>query len=144
MLLEPLSALLGAWKAPFDPSDYLLMTVFPSVASSPTSRSVPAVDVPTTVAMSQLANMYLLFAIGEALVLRSTSDLHVWRVFLFGLLVADIGHLLALRPLGHAVYWNVLEWNAMAIGNVGFVYVGALTRLCFLSGIGITPSKRSD
>ena len=65
--------------------------------------------------------MYLLFAINEALVLRSTSDLRVWRTVLLGLLIADLGHLYSVRALGMDIYWNVLKWNKMDFGNVGFV-----------------------
>lgn len=142
LFIEPLSALLGAWKAHFDQIDYLSMTA----AGHPTAKTlsiIPPLHVAETVSLSQLANLYLLFSLNEAVVLRSTADLRVWRALLFGLLVADLGHLYALRPLGHATYWKFWDWNAMAIGNVGFVYVGAATRLCFLLGVGIRAPEPS-
>ncbi|TKA69590.1 hypothetical protein B0A49_05236, partial [Cryomyces minteri] len=85
-----------------------------------------------------LANLYLLFALNEALVLRSTSDIRLWRTLLAGLLIADFEHLYSVSPLGPDVYYKVTTWNAMAWGNVGFVYCGALMRIAFLSGCGLT------
>ena len=69
--------------------------------------------------------------------LRSTSDLRVWRTLLFGLLVADFGHLYSVSGLGSHVYWNASLWTAMDWGNVGFVYLGAMMRTAFLLGIGL-------
>lgn len=112
------------------------------------SASAPAAghDIPTatSVVLSQLANLYFFFTLNEALVLRSTSDLRVWRTLLFGLLVADFGHLWSLRPLGHHVYWDVAAWNAMDVGNVFIVYLGASMRVAFLLGVGLSSSPRPE
>ena len=59
------------------------------------------------------------------LVLRSTSDLRVWKTVLVGLLIADFGHLYSVHSLGYAIYYRAWSWNAMHWGNIGFVYVGA-------------------
>ena len=90
----------------------------------------------------QLSNLYLLFALNEYLVLSSTSSLRTWRRLLFCLLIADFGHLATMIPLAQekgwaSVFWRVWEWNAMEWGSVGFVYVGALSRICFLLGVGV-------
>lgn len=59
------------------------------------------------------------------------------------LLLADFGHLYTVHPVGLSIYWDVLRWNAIDWGNLGFVYVGAITRICFLLGIGFpAPSAR--
>jgi hypothetical protein len=34
------------------------------------------------------------------------------------------------------VYYRFWEWNSMYWGNLGFVYVGAAMRSCFLLGVG--------
>ncbi|RDL40468.1 Uncharacterized protein BP5553_00447 [Venustampulla echinocandica] len=136
LVIEPISALVGAYFAHFQPPTYLTLT-HPSL---PTPSGVP-LPLSTTIALSQLANLYLLFALNEALVLRSTSDLRVWRTLLFGLLIADFGHLYSVSGLGHGIYWKVTEWNSMAWGNVGFVYVGACMRMCFLAGVGLGTEK---
>jgi hypothetical protein len=130
LIIEPISALAGAYMAYFQPANYLTLT-------TPLSPSPSDLPLSTSIVLTQLANLYLLFAINEGLVLRSTSDLRVWKTVLFGLLIADLGHLYSVKGLGVAGYWKIWEWNAMAWGNVGFVYAGALMRICFLSNVGI-------
>ena len=133
LTIEPISALVGAYFANFQPQTYLQLT---HVSSAPHGT----IPLGTQVVLTQLANLYFLFAINEALVLRSTSDLRVWRTLLFGLLVADFGHLYSVWGLGAAVYWKVQDWSAMDWGNVGFVYAGAIMRISFLLGIGVPTS----
>ncbi|KAK5659760.1 hypothetical protein OQA88_971 [Cercophora sp. LCS_1] len=129
LLIEPLSALLGAYYAHFDKVQYLTYTDAAS-APSPIPRG-------TSIAMSQLANLYFFFAINEALVLRSTSDLRVWKTVLFCLLIGDIGHLYTVRELGLPIYWSVWQWNPIDWGNIPFVYLGASMRIAFLANIGL-------
>lgn len=137
--IEPLSALAGAYYAHVHPTTYLSLT-HSQISSAPFPTIPSPLPLSTTIALTQLANLYLLFALNEALVLRSTADLRVWRTLLFGLLVADFGHLWSVKALGTGVYWRVWEWNSMAWGNVGFVYVGAAMRMCFLGGVGMGGS----
>ena len=139
LIIEPISALVGAFYAHFKPLAYLQMT---HTASSPSYIST--IPLSTNIVLTQLANLYLLFALNEALVLRSTSDLRVWKTVLFGLLIADFGHLYSVSALGPEVYWNVLKWNAMDWGNVGFVYAGATMRMAFLSGIGLNAKSSQE
>lgn len=130
--LEPISALAGAFYNQFRQARYLQLL---DAASAPdTDVSVP---LSTSVAMSQLANMYLFFALNEAIVLRSTADLRVWRAVLLVLLLADFGHLWSMRALGGRVYWDAAAWNAGDLGNVPWVYAGATMRMCFLAGVGL-------
>jgi hypothetical protein len=136
LTIEPISALLGAYFAHFQPQAYLQLT---HAASAPQNH----IPIGTQVVLTQLANLYLLFAINEALVLRSTSNLRVWRTLLFGLLVADFGHLFSVFKLGSDVYWRVQYWSAMDWGNVAFVYVGALTRIAFLCGFGLATETHA-
>ncbi|TGO28813.1 hypothetical protein BPAE_0022g00030 [Botrytis paeoniae] len=133
LIIEPISTLAGAYYAHFQPHNYLLLTHAPS-SPYPTPNDIP---LSSHIVLTQLANLYLLLALNEALVLRCTSDLRVWKVFLFGLLVADFGHLYSVKDLGWSIYWNVGEWNKMAWGNVGFVYVAAAMRMAFLRGWGL-------
>ncbi|KAH8738147.1 hypothetical protein BGZ61DRAFT_526146 [Ilyonectria robusta] len=138
-LIEPLSALVGAFYSHFRQHEYLSL-----LNAASTAEQVP---LSTSVALSQLSNMYLFFALNEALVLRSTADLRVWRAVLTVLLLADLGHLYSLRELGLEIYYNVAGWNVSDLGNVPWVYVGATLRVCFLAGIGLGESralKRKD
>ncbi|KAK8056000.1 hypothetical protein PG993_001227 [Apiospora rasikravindrae] len=135
MLVEPISALVGAYYAHFRKADYLTLT---HAATAPPGDAIPA---GTSIVLSQLANLYLLFALNEALVLRATSDLFVWKTVLFVLLLADLGHLYSVSALGLRVYWDVASWNAIDWGNVPFVYLGASMRIAFLLGVGISGGR---
>ncbi|KAI1742291.1 hypothetical protein F4680DRAFT_45781 [Xylaria scruposa] len=134
LIIEPLSALVGAFYAHFRQDAYLRLTD----ASSAPSQAIP---LGTSIALSQLANLYLLFALNEALVLRCTGDLTVWKVVLLVLLVADFGHLLSVSAHGSWIYWDFTRWNAIDWGNVPFVYLGASMRIAFLSGVGLGGGK---
>jgi hypothetical protein len=138
LYVEPISALAGMYYAAIHPSDYLLDLVSP--IQSDFGRT--ALDTPTRMALFQLSNLYFLFALNEHLVLSSTSSLKTWRRLLFSLLVADFGHLATMIPAGTEIFWNVSKWNAMAWGSVGFVYLGASLRLCFLAGVGLGHDER--
>lgn len=139
LVLEPISALVGAFYNQFLQHRYLQLL---DEASAPQE-----VTLATSVAMSQLANMYMFFAINEALVLRSTTDMKVWRAVLFVLLVADFGHLYSMKELGPKIYYDVFGWNAGDLGNVLWVYAGATMRICFLTGVGLgntAPLKKKQ
>ena len=134
LLIEPIATLAGAFYAFLGQQTYLDLT-HASSAPSP-------IPLGTSIAMSQLANLYFAFALSEALVLRATSDLRVWKAMLFCLLVADFGHLSTVWALGPRIYWSVSEWNAIDWGNIGFVYVGASMRIAFLSGLGFASEGK--
>ena len=133
LYIEPISALAGAYYAAAHQDDYLCDLVTPT--NSQFTRV--AVDTPTSMSLFQLANLYLLFALNEHLVLSSTSSLKTWRRLLSCLLVADLGHLTTMSPAGAEIFWSVWRWNAMAWGSIGFVYLGATIRICFLTGVGL-------
>lgn len=134
LIIEPISALAGAYFAHFRQAEYLTLT---HAATAPTP-----IPTGTSIVLSQLANLYLLFALNEALVLRSTNSLVVWKTVLFGLLVADLGHLYSVAAVGPRVYWDVTSWNAIDWGNVPFVYLGASMRVAFLAGVGLSGGQR--
>lgn len=138
LFVEPVSALVGAYYAHFQQRDYLLLT---DSSSAPVLTPIPT---GTSIVLSQLANLYLLFALNEALVLRSTSDLRVWKTVLFVLLLADLGHLYSIKTLGLDIYlpWNFLRWNAIDWGNIPFVYLGATMRIAFLADVGMGASSK--
>lgn len=133
LLIEPIAALVGAYYAHFKPEEYLGLT-HADTAPSP-------IPLGTKVALSQLGNLYLFFALNEALVLRSTGDIRVWKTVLFVLLVADLGHLYTVKELGWRVYFDVTSWNAIDWGNVPFVYAGATMRILFLADVGFGKAQ---
>lgn len=136
LIIEPISALVGAYYAHLNQNEYLNLT---HASSAPS-----VVPTGTSIVLSQLANLYFLFALNEALVLRSTSDIRVWKTVLFCLLVADIGHIYTVRQLGLQIYWSVLNWNAIDWGNIPFVYLGAILRLAFLGNVGLGARGKND
>lgn len=135
--IEPVATLAGAYFAWLDPQTYIQLT---DPASAPGILGLPTA---TNVVLRQLGNLYVAFALNEALVLRATTDLKVWRALLLVLLIADFGHLYSCYALGPKAYYDVANWNAMAYGNYLFVYCGALTRICFLSGVGMGGPKKA-
>ncbi|KAK7024848.1 hypothetical protein R3P38DRAFT_2951441 [Favolaschia claudopus] len=132
LYIEPISALAGAYYAAFQPDNYLKDLSLPGL-----QLDSPSLTTQNRMVLLQLANLYLLFALNEHLVLSSTNSLKTWRRLLFGLLVADFGHLVSMAPLGAEVFWRVGDWNAMVWGSVGFVYAGASMRMSFLAGLGL-------
>lgn len=136
LFIEPVSALAGAFYNHFRQARYLELL---HAASAP--QSADAVPLSTSVAMSQLANMYFFFALNEALVLRATSDIRIWRAVLLVLLIADFGHLYSMSELGFQIYYDVGNWNIGDWGNIPWVYAGATMRLCFLGGVGLGKWK---
>lgn len=134
LIIEPISTIVGAYYAHCRQAEYLALT---DAASAP-GASIP---LGTSIALSQLANLYLLFALNEALVLRATSDMRVWRAVLFALLVADLGHLYSVSGHGASIYWDVARWNAIDWGNIPFVYLGAAMRTAFLAGFGLSGGQ---
>ncbi|KAI1505457.1 hypothetical protein F5X99DRAFT_368053 [Biscogniauxia marginata] len=145
LIAEPLAALTCAYHAHFRQDAYL--SSFASFSSSPSSSQEGGETIPpaTSVALSQLASQYLLSALAEALVLRSTGDLAVWRTLLAALLAADLGRLYALSSLGlgqgaYDVYWDARAWDAVGWTCVPLVYLGIAARVAFLCGVGLGRS----
>ncbi|KAF1819729.1 uncharacterized protein K489DRAFT_383295 [Dissoconium aciculare CBS 342.82] len=139
LYIEPVSTFAGFYYAFFRQREYMDMTMSHdlNILSSQDGSNV-GVSTRESIVLNQLANMYLAFALNEGLVLRSTRDVHVWRVYLFVLLLADFGHLYSVVGAGGSeLYWQFWKWNAMYWGNLGFVYVGASFRIAFLLGIGL-------
>jgi hypothetical protein len=130
--IEPISSIAGAYHAAFRQQEYLELL---TLTSAPHPSSMITTQMSTSLA--QLANLYFFLCTTELLVLTSTTSLRVWRRLLLCLLIADVGHLLTMSPLGLGVFWKVWEWNSMMWGSVGFVYLLAVLRLCFLMGLGL-------
>lgn len=114
LYIEPIATAAGAYMAQFDQAGYMHLT-YPS-----TANKVLGVTTTESIVLTQLANLYFVFALNEALVLRATTDLRVWKTFLLGLLIADFGHLYSVNALGFDVYYRFWDWNAMYWGKCKF------------------------
>lgn len=130
--IEPVSTIVGAYFAHFQQQKYLDDTMMTTGGLGVSTRE--------SIVLSQLANLYFAFTLNEALVLRATNSRKVWSTLLLGLLIADFGHIYACKAAGVELYYSWWTWNAMWAGNLGFVYVGATLRTCFLLGIGLPRS----
>jgi hypothetical protein len=131
LYIEPVATAAGAYMAQFQQDEYMRLTYS-------TATSILGVSIRESIVLTQLANLYFVFALNEALVLRATNDVRVWKVFLLGLLIADFGHLASVASgVTWETYYRFWEWNSMYWGNLGFVYVGATMRTCFLLGLGL-------
>lgn len=135
LYIEPIATAAGAYYAFFQQQKYLDLTY------QTTAFATPGVSTREQIILLQLANLYLVFALNEALVLRATDNVRVWKTLLLGLLIADFGHVWSVNAVGWGVYWRVWEWNEMYWGNLGFVYVGAAMRVSFLLGLGFEQQQ---
>jgi hypothetical protein len=139
--VEPIATLVGAFYAFFLPQVYLNLTH--EASTSGKLLGLTGLPISTLVVLRQLGNLYLAFALNEALVLRATNDVKVWKTLLLGLLIADFGHLFSCYPLGLDMYYDLSKWNSIAYGNYLFVYVGATFRTCFLLDVGMGGTKKA-
>jgi hypothetical protein len=130
LYIEPVATAVGAYYAALNQRVYMHLTLPSASDALLGAKTASSISTRESIMLYQLVNLYFVFALNEALVLRATSDVRVWRVFLFGLLLASVS------PVGLEVYYRFWEWNSMYWGNLGFVYVGAALRSCFLLGVG--------
>ncbi|KAI0643568.1 hypothetical protein C8Q79DRAFT_975651 [Trametes meyenii] len=144
LYVEPVSAIVGAFYAGIKPMEYLAYLA----SSTAGAKLAQTPSTPTLISLYPRSNLYLLFVLNEHLVLSSTPSLRMWRTLLFGLLIADLGHLASMVTLAQekgfaevfAYFW---WWNAMEWGSVGFVYAGASMRTSFLLSVGLRGSEGS-
>ncbi|KAK4508549.1 hypothetical protein PRZ48_002288 [Zasmidium cellare] len=134
LYIEPVATAVGAYYAFFEQHEYMELTV-------PSVTDFTGVSTRESIVLNQLANLYFVFALNEAFVLRSTNDRRVWSVFLLGLLIADFGHLYSVHALGWPKYYQYWTWNKMDWGNLAFVYFGATMRTAFLLGLGLSTNS---
>ncbi|RFU77463.1 hypothetical protein TARUN_4766 [Trichoderma arundinaceum] len=135
LYFEPAAASFGAWLLHFRPETFLK-------TMSPVAKY--AAD--NQVIYDQLAATYILFAFVEAVILRATNDLHLWKGILIGILVCDAIHLYgSWTALGGAVFWDPRSWRPEDWVNLGSLWGQAAVRLAFVTGVGLkqdVPAKR--
>ncbi|KAF2236477.1 hypothetical protein EV356DRAFT_443330 [Viridothelium virens] len=128
---EPLAAFNGALLCLFSPSTFLrTFTVLPYVAAS-------------QVIYDQLAACYVLFAWNEAIVLRYSQDLRVWKAIVLGILVCDMVHLYASwHALSTEVFLRPWLWRAEEWVNHALLYGPGAMRVAFLMEVGFGKEKK--
>ncbi|MCJ1334695.1 hypothetical protein MMC10_011407 [Thelotrema lepadinum] len=141
LYLEPLILLAGAAIAFFLPSTYLSTihavpphsALYPDILPShPTLRILTA----------GLANVYALFCLFEACILRATDDVHVWRTFLACALWGDVAHLAIYSGLGVNVEGGGLLGLGMADWAKPMLMI--FVRVAFLLGLGSKVEKGDE
>lgn len=132
LYFEPFAALLGTYITLADPLQYLQ-------SLSPLAR---VFDPLTTPIYDQLAAHLLRFAWSQAVVLRITHDLRVWKYVLFGMFLCDVLHLWgSYRILGPEVFFNPVEWRWEEWVNFVMLYGPGSLRLAFCLGVGLPEEK---
>ncbi|KAH8891402.1 hypothetical protein GQ53DRAFT_155367 [Thozetella sp. PMI_491] len=129
--VEPVAAFVGSVMGLATPDDYF---------DSMSPVATPLAQNPQfTVVFNQLAATYFLFAFNEAVVLRTTSELKVWKAMLFGIACCDLVHIyatgLALGGLHTLVTPTVWRWQDWI--NLTMLYVPITMRIAFCLGVGI-------
>lgn len=133
--IDPLIALSGAYLSFFDP-ETILASSFPrsSIYAKPTP--------PITVLLTQASGAFIMMAYFMIFMLRYTSDVKIWKVFEFGILITDFTLFLSLRGAletqGRLDVGAIRreEWGTIVI--TGFV---TLVRMAFLVGVGFKEGK---
>ncbi|MCJ1290689.1 hypothetical protein MMC34_002231 [Xylographa carneopallida] len=135
LYLEPVAAFNGAILSHFFPAYYL--------AGMSPSATTTTYSSPSQVIFDQLAACYFLFAFNEAVVLRSTSDLRVWKAIVLGILICDLFHLYGTWEALGAAFWDPRLWRVEDWVNLAMLYGPGGMRLAFLIGVGLKEEKAS-
>ncbi|OAX81031.1 hypothetical protein ACJ72_04633 [Emergomyces africanus] len=128
-VLEPISLIAGFCFAIFNNAKFV-------AGQTPNSLTPSELPLSTQAISSQLGNLYLLLMVVGVGVLYSTSEPKVVRNYLIALAVGDLGHI-------YATYWfigfddliNVMEWNDLMWGNIGFTGILFVNRIAYLLGM---------
>ncbi|KAF4442449.1 hypothetical protein F53441_11735 [Fusarium austroafricanum] len=128
---EPFAAFGGSILLWFAPKMFL-NTMNPVAKYAPDNKVI----------YDQVAATYTLFAFNEAVLLRSTNDLRVWRTVLIGILICDALHLYGSWAAIPNAFWNVGTWRWEDWVNLGSLWGQAAVRVAFLMGIGLEGNVR--
>lgn len=130
LYLEPIGAFFGTLVNIFDPLRYLQSLSPTATASTYSPLTQPIYD--------QLAAHLLFFSWSQAVVLRSTDDVKMWKAMLFGMFLCDILHLFAsYRILGPEVFFSPSLWRWEEWVNFIMLYGPGGLRLAFCMGVGV-------
>lgn len=139
LYLEPFAALNGAVITHCFPNRYLR-------GMSPTATSL-SYNPASQIIYDQLAGCYILFAFNEAVVLRQTSNLRVWKAMVLGILLCDMLHLYgSWSVMGTEMFVSPWLWRMEDWVNLVSLYGPAAMRLSFLFEVGFADGmgKRKE
>ena len=128
---EPAAALNGAVLCLFWPA--LFLQTFTTVTYRPDHQ----------VMFDQLAATYILFTFLEAVVLRITSELRVWKAVVFGILLCDAVHLYgAWGVMGTESFLSPATWRPEEWVNFAMLYGPGAVRVGLLFEVGFPTTTR--
>lgn len=137
LYIEPLGAFFGVLVNLFPPITYLK-----SLSPKATAATYSPLDQPI---YDQLAAHLLFFAWAQAIVLRSTSDVYVWKILLFGMALCDVLHLRAsFNILGAEVFSNPARWRWEEWVNFVMLYGPGGLRMAFCAGVGLGKEGKTE
>ena len=130
LYVEPVGAFFGTIVNILDPLQYLQSLSPTATASAFSPLTQPIYD--------QLAAHLLFFSWSQAVVLRSTDDIKVWKALLFGMFLCDLLHLFAsYRVLGPNVFFSPSLWRWEEWVHFIMRYGPGGLRLAFCAGVGV-------
>lgn len=128
LYIEPVAIISGAIQSFSTPTKF-------SNFLQPTPATVPR---ELQIVFSYLSANYFLLAWLEAVVLRCTSSLKVWKVIQLGIFLSDAFHLYASAvALGSNRFWDPRKWRTEDRINLGLIAGNGTVRLMFLLGVGM-------
>ncbi|KAH7911814.1 hypothetical protein BJ138DRAFT_1005833 [Hygrophoropsis aurantiaca] len=144
LYIEPVSTISPAVLAWLFPGPaWFHDQLIPSAANTLTTP-IPPLDARTTMAITQLANCYLLLGLISSLVFRAVRDAlpgdpvaqeRIMGASLAALAIADV---ISFINLPSELKFAFAAWNPMTHGNITFVIGLLAVRLAWFAGIGRT------
>ncbi|MCJ1413383.1 hypothetical protein MMC19_007488 [Ptychographa xylographoides] len=135
LYFEPAAAFNGFILAHFYPKFYL--------AGMSPSAIVTTYNASTQIIFDQLAACYFLFAWNEAVTLRCTNDIQVWKAVVLGILLCDVFHLYATWAALGGAFWDPRLWRMEDWINFVMLYGPGSLRAAFLLDFGMGKGTES-
>lgn len=130
LYMEPVMAFNGAILCHWYP------TIFLNTMSA-TAKYAPS----NQVIYDQLAATYVLFSFNQAVLLRTSKDLKVWKTVLVGILLCDFIHLYSMWcVMGTQVFLSPQLWRSEDWVNLVLLYGPVVLRSSFLAEVGFKKS----
>ncbi|KAF1816566.1 hypothetical protein P152DRAFT_388585 [Eremomyces bilateralis CBS 781.70] len=131
--IEPFVATSGALQAYFAPHS-LQQIETPSIPYHPRLQPL----------FTQRTGLWLLLAFNDAVTLRATRDVRIWRLVLAAGLFSDIFYTLSiLEERGAARFWNPAAWDVNDWTCLALTIPAMVVKLACVAGVGLKTSKPS-
>ncbi|KAL8736878.1 MAG: hypothetical protein Q9181_002244 [Wetmoreana brouardii] len=135
LYFEPFAAFGGTYITLTSPSTYLL-----SLSPSANATTYSSLTYPI---YAQLAGHLLLFSWLQAVLLRATASVKIWKIVLFGILLCDALHLYGnYVGLGAEVFWDPRQWRKEDWVTLVMTWGPAAMRAAFCLGVGVGEERK--